>query len=175
LFGPIKLSRESNPDGDSQLACYRPWRTRNLRPVAESVLLPGRSEADSPQFLAGAGIAASDIGLVELQLEVQTLIERGDSDEQIRQELDHDGELPEGLLADVITELRDRLPTRCRAGDAENCVPFVRSACTRGAPFVNRKGFRRTQEKRKVANSSLLCVFIKPSMRRGRGFGGGTA
>jgi hypothetical protein len=134
LFGPIKLARESNPDGDSRLACYRPWRTRNLRPVAEGVLLPGRSEADSPQFLAGAGIAASDIGLVELQLDVQTLIERGDSDEQIRQELDHYGDLPEGLLADVITELRDRLPTRCRAVDAKNCVPFVRSSCTRVAP-----------------------------------------
>lgn len=82
LFGPGKLSRESNPDGDSRVARYRPWRTRNLRAVAESVLLPGRSEGDNPQFLAGAGITESDLGYVELQLDVQTLIERGDSNEK---------------------------------------------------------------------------------------------
>jgi len=109
LFGPLKLSRMSDPNGSSRLTRYRPWRTRSLRPVAESVLLPGRREADNPQFLAGAGITVSDLAQVELQLDVQTLIERGDSDDRIRQELDPDGELPAGLLADLIGELRSRL------------------------------------------------------------------
>lgn len=108
LFGPIKLSRMSAPGGGSRLARYRPWRTRNLRPVAEGVLLPGRREADNPRFLEGAGITASEIGLVELQIDVQTLIARGDSNDQIQHELDPDRELPEGLLADVIAELRSR-------------------------------------------------------------------
>jgi len=108
LFGPIKLSRLNDPNGNSRLARYRPWRTRNLRPVAESVLLPGRREADDPRFLEGAGITASDLGLVELQLDVQALIERGDSDDRIQQELDPDNELPENLLADLIGDLRSR-------------------------------------------------------------------
>jgi hypothetical protein len=106
LFGPIKLSCVNDPVGNSRLACYRPWRTRNLRPVAETVLLPGRRDADHPKFLEAAGITQSDLSLVDLQIDVQTLIKRGDSDDQIRQELDPHRELPNGYLADVIAELR---------------------------------------------------------------------
>jgi hypothetical protein len=108
LFGPIKLSRLNDPDGTCRLSRYRPWRSRNLRPVAESVLLPGRREGDDPKFLACAGITPSDVGLIELQIDVQTLIERGDADNQIQQNLDPDRELREGFLADLIAELRSR-------------------------------------------------------------------
>ncbi len=108
LFGPIKLSRVNDPVGNSRLALYRPWRTRNRRPVSESVLLPGRRDGDDPRFLERAGIMSSDIGLIELQLDVQDLIKRGQTDDQIRQALDPDEELPQGCLADVIAELRSR-------------------------------------------------------------------
>lgn len=108
LFGPIKLSRVNDPNGNSRLARYRPWRTRNRRPVSESVLLPGRRDGDNPRFLENAGITRSNIGLVDLQLDVQDLIERGQTDDQIRQTLDPDRELPRELLADVIAELRSR-------------------------------------------------------------------
>ena len=106
LFGPIKLSRVNDPNGNSRLARYRPWRKRNRRPVSESVLLPGRRDGDDPRFLERAGITPSDIGLIELQLDVQDLIKRGQTDDQIRQTLDADRELPHELLADVIAELR---------------------------------------------------------------------
>ena len=108
LFGPIKLSRLNDPVGRSRLALYRPWRTRNRRPVSESVLLPGRRHGENPRFLESAGITPSDIGLVELQLDVQDLIKRGQTDDQIRQTLYADRELPHELLADVIAELRSR-------------------------------------------------------------------
>ena len=108
LFGPIKLSRVNDPVGNSRLALYRPWRTRNRRPVSESVLLPGRRDRDAPRFLESAGITRSNIGLVDLQLDVQDLIKRGQTDDQIRQTLDADRELPHELLSDVIAELRSR-------------------------------------------------------------------
>ena len=108
LFGPIKLSRLNDPVGNSRLALYRPWRTRNRRPVSESVLFPGRSDGDDPRFLESAVITPSDIGLVELQLDVQDLIKRGQTDDQIRQTLNPNRELPHELLADVIAELRSR-------------------------------------------------------------------
>ena len=108
LFGPIKLSRLNDPNGNSRLARYRPWRTKNRRPVSESVLLPGRRDGDNPRFLENTGITRSNIGLVDLQLDVQDLIERGQTDDQIRQTLDPDRELPRELLADVIAELRSR-------------------------------------------------------------------
>lgn len=108
LFGPIKLSRLNDPVGNSRLALYRPWRTKNRRPVSESVLLPGRRDGDAPRFLERAGITPSDIGLVELQLDVQDLIRRGQTDDQIRQALNPDRELPQDVLADVIADLRSR-------------------------------------------------------------------
>lgn len=108
LLGPIKLSRLNDPVGNSRLALYRPWRTRNRRPVSESVLFPGRSDGDDPRFLESAGITPSDIGLVELQLDVQDLIKRGQTDDQIRQTLNPNRELPQDFLADVIAELRSR-------------------------------------------------------------------
>ena len=108
LFGPIKLSRVNDPAGKSRLALYRPWRTRNLRPVSESVLLPGRRDGDDPRFLGRAGITPSDIAVIDLRLDVQDLIKRGQTDDQIRQVLDPNEELPQGCLADVIAELRSR-------------------------------------------------------------------
>ena len=75
----------NNPAGNSRLAIYRPWRTRNLRPVSESVLLPGRRDGDDPRFLERAGIMSSDIALIDLQLDVQDLIKQGQTDDQIRQ------------------------------------------------------------------------------------------
>ena len=72
------------------------------------MLLPGRRDGDDPRFLENAGITPSDIGLIELQVDVQDLIKRGQTDDQIRQALDPDQELPHELLADVIAELRSR-------------------------------------------------------------------
>lgn len=108
LFGPIKLSRVNDPHGHSRLALYRPWRTRSQRPVAESVLLPGRRDGDHPRFLEEIRITPSDIGLIEMQLDVQHLIEKGETDDQIQKTLDPDHELPSGILADVIAALRLR-------------------------------------------------------------------
>ncbi len=88
LFGGLKLA---TADQLSRLAMRRPWRSRNLRPVAESVLLPGRREPDDQQFLAGVGITGSDLSVIELQLDIQSLLERGYSDEQICSELFSDG------------------------------------------------------------------------------------
>lgn len=105
LFGPLKLSQHLNPAANSRLARRRPWRRRNLRPVAEAVFLPGRGEADDPQFLQAVGITPSGIGLIDLQIDIQTLIERGDSDEQILREL-ADPEIPSAFIADQIRALR---------------------------------------------------------------------
>lgn len=105
LFGGIKLTAS---DQLSRLGSRRPWRSRNLRPVAESVLLPGRREPDNPQFLAGVGITDSDLSVLELQLDIQTLVARGYSDEQIQSELFSDSGQSTEDLQELVAALRSR-------------------------------------------------------------------
>ncbi len=107
LFGPLKLS-QLFATSQARLTQQRPWRSRNLRPVAESVLLPGRRDADSVGFLESAGISTTDIGLIELQIDIQTLIERGDSDAQIVDQLGSDGDVEPSELRAAIAVFRGR-------------------------------------------------------------------
>jgi hypothetical protein len=107
LFGPLKLSALF-ATSRARLTQHRPWRSRNLRPVAESVLLPGRHEANSVDHLESAGISTTDLDLIELQIDIQTLIERGDSDVQIVAELGSDGGIDPTALAAAIAVLRSR-------------------------------------------------------------------
>ena len=89
------------------LLLRRPWSSPNLRPVTEAVLLPGRTEPESAEYLAAAAVTESDIALVDLSLDIQTLLESSRTDEQILREL----ELGE-QFADLVAELRRRHESR---------------------------------------------------------------
>ncbi|HEV3342105.1 MAG TPA: hypothetical protein VG125_17190 [Pirellulales bacterium] len=101
LMGPFKLLNAI--DASDGLLRRRPWRSPNLRPVTESVLLPGRTETESADFLAAAAVTESEIDLVDVSLDIQTLLHRGRTDEEILCEL----ELRESCR-DLIAELRRR-------------------------------------------------------------------
>jgi hypothetical protein len=104
LMGPLKLRRHIvDPDA---LVLRRPWRSPNLRPVAESVLLPGRKESDRPEFLAAAGITPSDLALADLAMDITTLLAQGRTDDQIVEELEIS--LPQKEAKDLVAELRRR-------------------------------------------------------------------
>jgi hypothetical protein len=108
LMGPIKLSRYFNCQADRGLTLRRPWRSPNLRPVTESVLLSGRDEHERPDFLAAARITPSDVAMVDLVLDIETLLERGRSDAEIISEL----ELPAETYTELIAEIRRRHESR---------------------------------------------------------------
>jgi|GEM_PF-1509322 len=104
LVGPLKLSRHfANPEA-MRLLLRRPWRSPNLRPVTESVLLPGRKEYENRAFLEGAGVSQSDIAVVDLSVDIDTLLDRGRSNSEIIEEL----ELQSLAAVDLLSELRRR-------------------------------------------------------------------
>lgn len=105
LFGVLKFSK---PESFSQIARYRPWRGRNLRAVPEVDLLPDREQFNSREVLANA--AATDCGniMVDLRLDVTTLIERGLTDNQIRDELFPEHGTDNLALLELIGALRAR-------------------------------------------------------------------
>jgi hypothetical protein len=104
LVGPLKLPRHLVDPSNMGLIRRRPWRSPNLRPVTESVLLPGRREHERPEFLEVAGVTPSDIAVVDLSLDIETLLDLGRSDSEIIEEL----ELQSSLAADLVAELRRR-------------------------------------------------------------------
>jgi orotate phosphoribosyltransferase-like protein len=66
--------------------------------------LPGRKEFERQEFLSAAGITPSEIASVDLAMDIQTLIEKGRSDEEIVEEL----ELALEGAKDLIAEIRSR-------------------------------------------------------------------
>lgn len=109
LMGPLKLSRHFG-NATEGLILRRPWRSPNPRPVTESVLLPGRKDFESPGFLAAASVTDSNIALVDLALDVETLIARGLSNAEIFQSLDL--EPPSEQVRDLVDEIRGRHENR---------------------------------------------------------------
>jgi hypothetical protein len=107
LMGPLKISQTVDR-ANAGLLFRRPWRSPHPRPVTEAVLLPGRNERERPQFLEAAAVTESEIGMVDLSLDIQTLLGRGLSDEQIIRDLELESELAAGLIA----ELRRRFENR---------------------------------------------------------------
>ncbi len=104
LMGPYKLPRHVVQPGGLGVFMRRPWRSPQPRPVTESVLLPGRTEFEKSEFIAAAGVTPSETSLVDLSLDIATLLERGRTDAEIIEEL----ELAAPWAADLITELRQR-------------------------------------------------------------------
>lgn len=102
LMGPLKLRNAVDPSSLG-LLLRRPWRSPNLRPVTEAVLLPGRAEPESAGFLTAAAVTESEIASVDLALDIETLLKAGRTDEQILREL----ELSDAYV-DLIAELRRR-------------------------------------------------------------------
>ena len=110
LMGCLKLSRHlGNAKG---LVLRRPWRSPNLRPVAESDLLPGRKDFERPEFLQ-AGITGAETALDDLAMDIATLLDRGRSDCQIVEELEI--RLPPQTANDLVAELRRRHESRQRS------------------------------------------------------------
>jgi hypothetical protein len=104
LMGPLKLSAYFGVQGGAGLMMRRPWQSPNARPVTEAVLLPGRREFESPQFLEAAGITESDIAQVDLVMDIDTLLERGKSDDEIIAEL----ELTLPTAKELVAAIRER-------------------------------------------------------------------
>ena len=104
VMGPLKLKQLVL--GSTELVQRRPWRSPNLRPVSESVLLPGRKEWDRYEFLEVAGVTASDIALVDLSMDIATLLDLGRTDDQIIEELEIS--LPQAAAKCLVVELRHR-------------------------------------------------------------------
>ena len=104
LMGPVKLSRYFVRSESVGLGLRRPWRSPNLRPVTEAVLLPGRNEPESPEFIAASQVSASEFDLVDLSLDIETLIGRGRTDAEIIEEL----EIKTFSATDLLVELRRR-------------------------------------------------------------------
>jgi hypothetical protein len=101
LMGPLKLSRFVEGEG---LAMRRPWRSPNLRPVTETVLLPGRREFERPEFLQIAGVTSSAIASIDLAMDIQTLIAQDRTDDEIVEHL----EIRLPGANDLVAELRRR-------------------------------------------------------------------
>jgi hypothetical protein len=100
LMGPAKLSRFSA--GVTQgLSRRRRWRSPNLRPVAASVVQPRTNETEGSDFLNSAGVTSAELATVDLALDIETLLDRGKSDNEIIAELElepqHDQELLDEL------------------------------------------------------------------------------
>jgi hypothetical protein len=104
LMGPLKLSQGVLAPDETGLTMRRPSVSPNLRPVTESVLLPGRTEFEGTPFLQGAGVTQSDVEVVDLSLDIQTLLVRGLNDGAIVGEL----ELQTPRALELVAELRRR-------------------------------------------------------------------
>ncbi len=104
MMGPVKL--RNVVAGAIGLVLRRPWRSPNLRPVSEGVLLPGRKECDRPEFLEAAGVTLLDITLVDLGMDIITLLDKGRADDQIVEELEI--RLPPKMAQDLVAEVRRR-------------------------------------------------------------------
>lgn len=100
LLGPLKLSRFYA----GGLARHRPWKSPSPRPVSKSVLLPGRKEFESSEFLKAAGVTSSQFLLADLAMDIENLLTRGLSDDAIYKQL----ELSDPGDRDLIAELRSR-------------------------------------------------------------------
>ena len=107
LMGPLKLQRLVEGGAEGFLR-RRPWRSPNLRPVMESVLLPGRKEFEQPEFLIAIGITPSDTALADLGMDIDTLLDRGSSDDEIIEKL----EIAIPGAKDLVAELRYRRENR---------------------------------------------------------------
>jgi hypothetical protein len=107
LMGPLKIMKTVDRSTIG-LLLRRPWRSPHPRPVTESVLLPGRSDREGPRFLEAAAVTESDIAMVDLALDIQTLLARGRSDAEIVAELELDRE----VYLPLIAELRRRHENR---------------------------------------------------------------
>ena len=105
LMGPTKFAHATSGRGSLGLTLRRPLKSPRPRPVSESVLLPGRKDPDEEDFLAQARIAPSEITLKELSLDIDSLLERGFTDEQILDELEVSGDAEAQQL---VADLRDR-------------------------------------------------------------------
>lgn len=88
LMGPLKLSRYCTDQAGSGLTRKRPWRSPSPRPVTETVLLPGRTEMERSEYLAAAGFTEFDFISVDLALDINTLIAKGLTDDQIFETLE---------------------------------------------------------------------------------------
>jgi len=73
-------------------------------------LLPGREVFERPEFLAAARVTRFQIDLVDLCLDIEALLARGRTNDEIAQELELDGSAQE--FKDLVAELRRRREDR---------------------------------------------------------------
>jgi hypothetical protein len=103
-LGFLKVAEWVDPAELPKRALLRPWRSRQARPVPESVLQPPHPEGDSNGILNVAGISENEIAYVDFVLDIKALLAQGKSNAAIRQEL----ELSDSFPDNVIDLLRER-------------------------------------------------------------------
>jgi len=106
LMGPLKLSRFA--PAAARLSRRRPWRSPQPRPIAQSVLLPGRRDFDSPVFLEAARVTSPEIDLIDLSLDIDNLLTQGLSDDQILERLEIAAPEARELVAEIRLRKGDR-------------------------------------------------------------------
>lgn len=105
VIGSCKVGEWVKPEEMPRRSLRRPWNDRQpARTVPESSLQAAGEGCGAVGLLNTAGVSPSEIGYVDLVLDVQELIEKGRSNEEIAAAL----ELPSPLADEVIDFLRER-------------------------------------------------------------------
>ena len=104
LFGVMKTSEVIEPEARPRLTTRRPWRSPVRRDVPETVLAPQEQEGHRGSFLVNNVITPDMLEMTDLLMDIQTLIDRGLSNEEIADEL----ELPRETVDDLVEYFRQR-------------------------------------------------------------------
>lgn len=101
VIGAFKMSRLLYPDHVSRRTGYRPWKSPGLRVVSETTLGASHEPAEGHggTFLERTAIVQDMRESAELVMDLQDLLAKGWSDEQIAEELELDYETLDDLLA----------------------------------------------------------------------------
>jgi hypothetical protein len=124
IIGPIKLATLFLQPGETaRISGRRPLKSKTRRPVPETVLQPRKKKQEQDQegeekghdtgLVEAKSVIRDDIASVDLVMDIQTLVARGRSDQQIMEEL----ELESDADARLVGYLRDRL-TESRTGSS---------------------------------------------------------
>jgi hypothetical protein len=98
VLGIWKLSDWTGPDKRAKRASRRPWRSRQARPVAESVLRPPEYDKGVNPILNTAGASSDEVECAELLMDIRGLIQLGRSNSEIATELALSPSTADGLI-----------------------------------------------------------------------------
>jgi hypothetical protein len=104
VLGFLKVSELLDPEELPQRTLRRPWHDRRPRLVPEAALRAPEEVEGSSSLVNTSGVSANEIAYVDLILDIQDLIAKGRSNENIVAEL----ELTSPFSGDIIDFLRER-------------------------------------------------------------------